>query len=157
MMDKGKCCMLALATLFNVTGGPSAARDCSARMIEVLDVREGTLLASLPAQPFSLLWRNSVTLGMVQADYILGLHGQIIQVAERFAAHGPGMAHDGAGWRIEGGQMVVDLNRDIPRLILRTATAYENRLIAGDITLDLTQWPATPLEILSPDCKESPQ
>jgi len=153
----GKCCVIALATLSLVMGGPAAAHDCMSRALDVIHVQNGTTLASLPAQPFTLVWRNSVTHSLVQADYILGPQGQIIQTAERFAAHGPGMAHDGAGWRVEGDQMVIDLHRDVGRLILRSAPEYENRLIAGDTVIDLTQWPATPLEIRPTDCKEPPQ
>lgn len=149
--------MIAFAILILVMGGQSAAHSCEMRALVVMDVHEDVPLVALPAQPFSLHWRNSVTLSMVQADYIIDPHGQIIQIAERFAAHGPGMAHDGTGWRIEGGQMVIDLHRDIGRLILRSAREHENRLIAGDTVIDLTQWPATPLEILSPDCKEPPR
>jgi len=52
------------------------------------------------------------------------------------------------------GAMVLPLDRPVPRLILRTAPEHENRLIVGDQMIDLTRWPATPLEILSPDCKE---
>lgn len=156
MIGFGKCRVFALAILILVMGGPAAAHDCTPRALDVIHVQDGTTLASLPAQPFTLVWRNSVTHSLVQADYILGPQGQIIQIAERFAAHGPGMAHDGAGWRIEGGQMVIDLHRDVGRLILRSAPAHENRLIAGDTVIDLTQWPATPLEIRSPDCKDPP-
>ncbi|MDD7970878.1 DUF1850 domain-containing protein [Roseinatronobacter alkalisoli] len=149
--------MNALAIVTLVAGGPGAAHDCAQRAIDVVRLHDGVVLATLPARPFTLVWRNSVTLTMVQADYILGDGGQIIQIAERFAAHGPGMAHDGTGWRVENDQMAIELHRDVGRLILRSAPAHENRLIAGDTTIDLTQWPATPLEILSPDCKDTPR
>ncbi|MBR3369739.1 MAG: DUF1850 domain-containing protein [Rhodobacteraceae bacterium] len=157
MIGLGKRGLTALAIVISVAGGPGAARDCTPRVLDVVRLHDGMTLASLPTAAFSLVWRHSVTLTPVQADYIIDPRGQIIQIAERFAAHGPGMAHDGTGWRVEDGQMVIDLHRDVGRLILRSAPAHDNRLIAGDTTLDLTQWPATPLEILSPDCKDPPQ
>ncbi|MGP9791179.1 DUF1850 domain-containing protein [Roseinatronobacter sp. NSM] len=157
MIGRGKCGLTALAIVISVAGGPGAARDCTPRALDVVRLHDGKTLATLPAGAFSMLWRHSVTLTMVQADYVLDPQGRIIQIAERFAAHGPGMAHDGTGWRVHDGQMVIDLNRDVGRLILRSAPAHENRLIAGDTELDLTQWPATPLEIRPPDCKDTPQ
>lgn len=157
MICHGKCRVFALAAVILVMGGPAVAHDCMTRMLDVIHLRDGTTLVALPAQPFSLRWRNSVTRTMVQADYILDPQGQIIQIAERFAAHGPGMAHDGTGWRVEGGQMVIDLHRNVGQLVLRSAPEYENRLIAGDTVIDLTRWPATPLEIRPSDCKEPPQ
>ena len=139
-------------TLF--MGGTSVAHGCTSHKVAVVRLKDGMTLASLPMDAFTLVWRNSVTLTRVYADYIFNAEGQIIQIAERFSAHGPGMAHDGERWRLEDDQMVIDLDRHIPRLILRSAPAHKNYLITGEIELDLTQWPATPLEIRSLDCKE---
>lgn len=157
MITQGLRGLAALASVTLIMGGTSAAHDCTSREIEVVRLQDGMTLASLPKDAFTLVWRNSVTLTKVYADYIFDTDGQIIQTTERFAAHGPGMAHDGPGWHVEDDQMVIELHRHVPRLILRSAPAYENRLIAGETEIDLTQWPATPLEILSTDCKEPPR
>lgn len=143
---------LSLAVL--VTGGIPAARACDAGLIELVDLRAGSVLTAQMGPDFALSWRHSVTLTEVRAEYRLMPGRGIVQTAERFAAHGPGMAHEGAGWRIEDGQIVLDLDREIDRLILRTAPEHENRLLADTTVIDLTQWPATPLEIRAADCKE---
>lgn len=154
MSPQGLRSQAALAVVILFMGGTSVAHACNNNEAEVVRLKDGISLASLPMNAFTLGWRNSVTLTKVYADYIFDEEGQIIQIAERFSAHGPGMAYAGAGWRVEDDQMVLDLHRHIPRLILRSAPAYENHLIAGEIKLDLTQWPATPLEIRALDCKE---
>ncbi|MCH8467818.1 MAG: DUF1850 domain-containing protein, partial [Roseinatronobacter sp.] len=129
-------------------------RACTPDQIAVIRLQDDKVLAQVQGPEFALIWRHSVTLTPVQAEYLLMPDGQIIQTAERFEAHGPGVAHDGAGWRSEAGKMVIDLHRPIPRLILRSAPQYEKRLFAGDAILDLTKWPAIPLEIRVAECKE---
>lgn len=135
-------------------GGSQASRMCSEGRLAVVGLRDGLTRIELPARVFTLTWRHSVSLTPVEADYILEQDGGIVQTEERFVAHGPGMAYDGEGWIERDGEMVLPLHRPVPRLILRTAPEHENRLIVGDQMIDLTRWPATPLEILSPDCKE---
>ena len=154
MRPQGLRSLAALAVVTLFMGGTSVAHACTNREAEVVRLKDGISLVSLPMNACTLGWRNSVTLTKVYADYIFDEEGQIIQVAERFSAHGPGMAYAGAGWRVENDQMVIDLDRHIPRLIFRSAPAHENHLVAGEIELDLTQWPATPLEIRALDCKE---
>jgi hypothetical protein len=146
--------LAALALAVSSAGGLTAARACAPDQIAVIRLQDDKVLAQVQGPEFVLIWRHSVTLTPVQAEYLLMPDGQIIQTAERFEAHGPGVAHDGAGWRSEAGKMVIDLHRPIPRLILRSAPQYENRLIAGDAILDLTKWPAIPLEIRVAECKE---
>lgn len=155
MIGAGWRSFAALCLTCYFTGGVSAARACDAEMLELVDLRGATVLTEFQGPEFALSWRHSVTLTTVRADYRLLAGRGIVQTAERFAAHGPGMAHDGAGWRIEDGQMVLDLDRDIDRLILRTAPEHENRLQTTAAEIDLTQWPATPLEIRAAECKES--
>lgn len=145
----------ALCLAYLVTGGIPAARACEAGRIVLVDLRAETVLAELQGPDFALSWRHSVTLTAMRAEYRLISGRGIVQTAERFSSHGPGMAHDGAGWRFEDGQMVLDLDREIDRLILRTAPDYENRLHVDAAVIDLTQWPATPLEIRAADCKET--
>jgi len=145
----------ALCLTYLVTGGASAARACDTGLLELVDLRAGSVLSQFDGPGFALIWRHSVTLTDVRAEYRLVPGRGIVQSAERFAAHGPGMAHDGTGWRIEDGQIVLDLDRDIDRLILRSAPEHENRLHTDTAEIDLTQWPATPLEIRAADCKET--
>ncbi|WP_157046592.1 DUF1850 domain-containing protein [Roseovarius sp. 217] len=146
--------LTALAAVILCAGGSQAPRACSNGMLAVVGVRDGQTRIDLPAQAFTLKWRHSVSLTPVEADYIITPDGGIVQTEERFIAHGPGMAYDGKGWVQRDGAMVLPLDRPVPRLILRSAPEHENRLIVGDQMIDLTRWPATPLEILSPDCKE---
>ena len=103
---------------------------------------------------FALRYRHSVTLTLVTAHYAIAPDGSITQTEERFSAHGPGMAHDGAGWHLEGDEMVLPLDRPIPHLVLRTAPAHENRLIVGAKETDLTLWPGQPLELRALPCKD---
>lgn len=149
-------------------GGAAAAHDCTEVQIDLLDLRAEVVLASLQGPDFSLIWRNSVTLTPVQADYTVQIGRGIVQRAERFSAHGPGMAYastdastdastgdstdNSARWRDVGGQIVLDLDRAIDRLILRSAPEHENRLFNATTLIDLTQWPARPLEIRARGC-----
>lgn len=119
--------------------------------LAVVRLRDGAEVARLAAAAFTLEWRHSVTLTMVAARYVVG-PGGLRQVEERFAAHGPGMAHDGAGWRREGDAFVLPLDRPVDRLILRAAPEHRNRLRAGAAEIDLTRWPGQPLEILPTLC-----
>lgn len=145
---------IVLAAVMICAGGTSVPRTCDGASLAVVGLRDGRTLIELPARAFTLTWRHSVSLTTVAADYIIAPDGQIVQTEERFVAHGPGMAYDGEGWTERDGEMVLPLHRPVPRLILRTAPEHENRLIVGGQTIDLTRWPATPLELLSPDCKE---
>lgn len=146
--------LTALAAVLLCAGGSDTSRACSDGALAVIGLRDGLTRIEIPAQAFTLSWRHSVSLTRVEADYIVKPDGQILQTEERFVAHGPGMAYDGEGWIQRDGEMVLPLHRPVPRLILRTAPEHENRLIVGDHMIDLTRWPATPLEILSPECKK---
>jgi hypothetical protein len=137
--------LLAALTL----AAPSAACPVGLAVVRVAD---GAELARVAGAAFMLEWRHSVTLTMVRDAYVLTPEGEIRQVEERFAAHGPGMAHDGAGWRREGGEYVLPLDRPIDRLILRAAPEHRNRLRAGDAEIDLTRWPGQPLELTPVPC-----
>lgn len=146
--------LTALAAILLCAGGSEASRACPDPVLAVIGLRDGLTRVEIPTQAFTLSWRHSVSLTPVEADYIIEPDGRIVQTEERFVAHGPGMAYDGEGWSEREGEMVLPLHRPVPRLILRTAPDHENRLIVGDQTINLTRWPATPLELLSPDCKE---
>lgn len=138
--------LLALSTL--------AAAACPKGLV-VVRVANGTVLAAAQAAAFSLSYRHSVTLTPVTARYVIAGDGRLIQVEERFSAHGPGLAHDVEGWRREGDSFVLTLEREIDRLVLRTAPEYENLLIADGARIDLTAWPREPLEVRAIDCKET--
>lgn len=135
-------------------GGPLPAHACTTTGIAVVRLTDNAVVARAEAQEFTLIWRHSVTLTPVEADYAADPDGTLRQTEERFAAHGPGMAFGGEGWQMRGDQMVLTLNRPIPQLILRSGIAHENRLIAGDTEIDLTRWPGVPLEIRAQPCKD---
>jgi len=149
---------LALAALIlGAGGGAFPACACPAPVVQVVRLSDGAVLAEGAADSFALHWRHSVTLTDVRATYAVGPDGRLRQTEERFADHGPGLAFDGTGWRIEDGAMVLPLDRAIDRLILRTAPDHRNRLTIGAQTIDLTQWPRQPLEILALPCTDTSQ
>lgn len=142
-----------LATVIIGMSGSFPAHACSA-VVSVTDLRHDVTLLERPATRFTLIWRHSVNLTEVEADYVIGPDGGLHQVEERFKAHGPGMEYGGDGWTFENGQMRLRLERPVPRLILRTAPEHRNRLVVNGETLDLTRWPGKPLEIEMRACKE---
>nr|WP_237684853.1 DUF1850 domain-containing protein [Szabonella alba] len=148
--------MAALAPLLLLICLGTAARACSLPDLRLERVADGVPLWQGGADGFALRWRHSVTLTPVIATYAIGPDGAIRQTEERFEAHGPGMAHDGAGWRQEGDQIVLPLDRPIPRLVFRTAPEHENRLFAQGTEIDLTLWPGQPLELRALPCKDDP-
>ena len=133
--------------------GSDPAQACS-NVVTVTDLRSDTRVLEKPGESFTLVWRHSVSLTEVEADYVKAPNGGLRQVEERFKAHGPGMEYGGDNWSFENGQMRLRLDRHIPRLIVRTAPEHRNRLIVNGKTYDLTRWPGTPLEIEMPACKE---
>jgi len=147
----GRCSLAALA--LSACNGSVAA--CDLPLLRLERVTDGALLMQVATDHFALRYRHSVTLTPVTARYVVSPGGAITQTEERFAAHGPGMAHDGAGWHREGGEMVLPLDRPIPRLVLRTAPEHENRLIVGATETDLTLWPGQPLELRALPCKDT--
>lgn len=122
--------------------------------IAVVEVGGGAVMFSTRVEEFELAYRHSVTLTPVVSRYRIDPHG-IVQVEERMAAHGPGVAYGGEGWRREGGMFVLPLERGIDRLVLRAAPQYENRLIAGKEVIDLFRWPGRPLEIRPLFCEDT--
>ncbi|MFN3614314.1 MAG: DUF1850 domain-containing protein [Rubrimonas sp.] len=150
MIGSGRSALFWPAVLSALIGGaPVAACPLGLAVVRVAD---GVELARVDAASFTLEWRHSVTLTMVRDVYVLSPEGRIRQVEERFAAHGPGMAHDGAGWRREDGEFVLPLDRPLDRLILRAAPEHRNRLRAGGADIDLTLWSGQPLELKPVPC-----
>lgn len=146
----------ALAALMMGAGGAIPACACTSPVVQVIRLSDAAVLAEVGANSFVLHWRHSVTKGMVSATYSVAPDGTLRQTEERFADHGPGLAFEGAGWRQEADAMVLPLDREIPRLILRTAPEHRNRVEAGGQTIDLTRWPGQPLELLARPCKDTP-
>jgi len=151
---RGKC-GFALLVAVGLAGahGPKPARACTSLMT-VTALQDEDVVLSIPAETFTLSWRHSVSLTQVEADYKLGPDGQMYQTEERFSTHGPGMEYGGEGWRFEAGQMILQLDRPIPRLIVRAAPEHKNSVIVAGQTHDLTRWPAIPLELELRPCKE---
>ncbi|MBK5927548.1 DUF1850 domain-containing protein, partial [Rhodobaculum claviforme] len=124
-----------LAVLLATLAAPAAA--CPA--VAVVRLADGAEVARLPApHGFALRHIHSVTLTEVEARYTLAPDGTLRQTEERATDPGPGMDHT-APMRTEGGALVTPLDRPVARLVLRAAPAWDNRLIAGATTLDLTR------------------
>ncbi|WDP88462.1 MAG: DUF1850 domain-containing protein [Desulfobacter sp.] len=93
---------------------------------------------------FSLSFIHSVSRTPVTDIYrIQGT--RIIQTQERFRAHGAGLpSHPsepgGLSWAKEGEEFVLNMERPIPKLVVRTDKNYKNRLILGSTTINLNQW-----------------
>ena len=153
MIPWGRCSLAALALAACLGSGSASACDLPELRLE--QVKDGAVLRQWQADAFTLRYRHSVTLTPVTAHYAIAPDGSITQTEERFSAHGPGMAHDGAGWHRDGDEMVLPLNRPIPHLVLRTAAAHENRLIVGGAEIDLTRWPGQPLHFRALPCKDT--
>lgn len=143
---------LAGALAIVIAAAAPAAAACTPGLA-VVRLADGAVLHQARADRFELRWRHSVTLDPVLARYVLDSTG-IRQTEERFASHGPGLAHDAEGWRREGDSFVLPLDRPIDRLILRSAPRYENRLLLAGQDIDLTRWPGQPLELTPLPCKE---
>jgi hypothetical protein len=135
----------------------SAAATACPVGLAVVRAGDGTVVYVAQAEEFSLSYRHSVTLTPVTARYVIAPDGTLTQTEERFAAHGPGLAHDGEGWRRDGDSFVLPLNREIGRLIVRTAPEHENRLIIADTRIDLAAWPREPLHLTPMPCEDALQ
>lgn len=93
---------------------------------------------------FSLSFIHSVSGTPVRDDYLFD-RGRIVQVAERFMAHGAGLpSHPdepfGLAWEREGDAFLLRMHRPIQTLVVRTDGNYRNRLILGRRDVNLNQW-----------------
>jgi hypothetical protein len=105
----------------------------------------------LRSDQFSLSFIHSVSMTPVFDDYIVK-NGQIIQIQERFSSHGaglPSMADDSnnENWQLVDGVFHLKMERDIQRLIVRVNPDYNNYVLIGDETYDLTRWGRMAVEI----------
>jgi hypothetical protein len=146
---------LALALLSPAAAG---AAPCA---IEIRDFHGGSAVharLALPDLSFALRFVHSVTRRPVESRYVVR-SGEIVQVAEIFDEHGPGLssAEAGAGERWErlvtkeGARFVLHMNRAIPRLVLRAQPVAQQVLVAKGGEIALARWSPTALE-LRPAC-----
>ncbi len=112
-------------------------------------------LARLPLGPsgdFTLSFIHSVSLTRV-VDYYEIRSGQILQTRELFQTHGAGLPTSPeepgctAFVKTRDG-FVLEMERPIRQLVVRTDKRYENRLSQGGLTIDLNQWEDQALLIL---------
>lgn len=143
---------LALALCLCAPLAPAAAADCSGRLA-VSAFPDGRPLLQVTLKPlapdrgpgydFALRYRHSVTLTPVESRYRIE-DGRLVQVAELFTDHGPGLASDLAGdgrrWERAEGAFELEMERPLERIVLRVAGAYANELLTADTRYDLTAW-----------------
>jgi hypothetical protein len=105
---------------------------------------------------FSLSFIHSVSLTPVR-DHYQAVGRRIVQTAETFQAHGAGLPSgtdepDATGWEIHDGQFVIRMQRQIPRLVVRTDRNYRNRLHIGGLEINLNGWDDQALELAVVPC-----
>lgn len=137
----------------------SAAASC---VLELLEPAGGTGLARVPlpaGRSFALTYTHSVSLRPVESRYVVR-HNGIVQTAEVFDEHGPGMSTaPGPGERLEmqrdgnGSRFVLRMSRPIDRLVVRLHERPAFRLQAGEQTVELAHWRTRSVE-LRPDCPD---
>lgn len=155
-MRKGlssKALVIALGAGFSF----SATSSACATALEIHKHRQDSLLAcvDLADDRFSLSFIHSASLTPVRDEYQITQDGKryrITQTAEKFIAHGQGLPSmkgepDATAFIHENGKFILQLNRPIDRLIVRTDKRYENRLHTGDNAVNLNQWRDTALWI----------
>lgn len=139
----------ALALLF-------AANVNAACALELLGSPGGTRLSRVPLsadRAFTLRYTHSVTLRPVESRYVVRAN-RIVQTAEVFDTHGPGMATEaGPGERLEtqqaasGTRFVLHTERPLPQLVVRLHPLPAFKLLANGELIDLAQWGARAVEI----------
>jgi hypothetical protein len=131
----------------------------AACVLEVRSVPQGDVLERVPLtrHAFALRYTHSVTLRPVESRYELR-DGRIVQTAEVFDEHGPGMATEPLpGERLDiardaaGARYVMTMQRPIERLIVRVHRLPAQELVVRDETLDLTRFGEGAIE-LKPVC-----
>lgn len=136
-----------------------AANAGSACSLDLLDPAGAARLARVPLpheREFALHYTHSVSLHPVESHYVVR-DGSIVQVAEVFDEHGPGMSTEPApGERLElqhdgGDRFVLHMSRPIDRLVIRLHERPAFRLVIRGQTIALDQWHTRSIE-LRPDC-----
>jgi len=149
---------LGLALALLSPAGASAA-PCT---IEIRDFRAGAAVGARLALPqngaFALHFVHSVTRRPVESRYVVR-GGRIVQVAEIFDEHGPGLASAAAnaGERWErvvtkaGARFVLHMDRALPQLVVRVQPVARQRLVADGVEIALARWSPRAVE-LRPAC-----
>lgn len=120
----------------------------------------GEPLAQVPlAQPeFALRYTHSVTLRPVESRYEIR-NGRIVQTAEVFDEHGPGMATEplpGERFERDGARFVLSMRRPIERLIVSVQRLPAQKLVSGGDAIELMRFGERALEI-AVDCAPEKQ
>jgi hypothetical protein len=136
-----------------------AAATSAACALEVRGFPQGELLARLPLpdRGFALRYMHSVTLREVESRFEIRA-GRIVQTAETFDQHGPGMATEPlAGEQLDtvrdagGVRYVLSMQRPIVRLIVRVQALPAQTLVVSAEAVELMRFGERALE-LTPDC-----
>ena len=93
---------------------------------------------------FSLSFIHSVSKTRVTDVYEVRAD-QIVQTKEIFKTHGAGLPSNieepgGLFWEKIGDDFILHMERPIPKLVVRTDKAYQNRLISAFGIINLNQW-----------------
>jgi len=141
------------------------ANVSAACALELLDSPGGTRLARVPLpvdRTFALRYTHSVTLRPVESRYVVR-GNRIVQTAEVFDDHGPGMATEpGSGERLEtqhaadGTRFVLHTDRPVPRLVVRLHPLPAFTLLVERHKVDLAHWGTRAVEVRA-DCPQDPK
>jgi hypothetical protein len=151
---KGRPVRCVAAALL-LAAGSSAAAACA---LDLLDAAGASRLARVPlpvGRDFALVYTHSVTLRPVESRYLVRANA-IVQTAELFDEHGPGMSTEPLpGERLEkaGGAYVLHMARPIPRLVVRRHERAAFRLVVEGRSIALDDWQAPSIE-LRPACTD---
>jgi len=139
-----------------------AASVNAACALDLLDSPGGTRLERVPLptdRSFTVHYQHSVTLRPVESRYVVR-DNLILQIAEVFDAHGPGMAtgaQPGERWETQhtadGARFVLHMERRMPKLVIRLHPLPSFALRAGAQSIDLGKWGARSVEIHA-DCPD---
>ena len=136
-----------------------AAAASAACGLELRGFPDGNVLArvALADGAFALRYTHSVTLRPIESRYEIRA-GRIVQTAETFDQHGPGMATEPlAGERLDtvrdaaGVRYVMTMQRPIARMIVRVQALPAQTLVVNAEALELMRFGERALE-LKPDC-----
>lgn len=141
-----------------------AANVSAACALDLLDSPGGARLARVPLpadRAFALHYTHSVTLRPVESRYLVR-GDRIVQTAEVFDEHGPGMATaPGPGERLEtlhgadGARFLLHMERPIPKLVVRLHPLPDFALHVGARAIELAQWGTRAVEVRA-DCSARP-
>ncbi|MCP4118649.1 MAG: DUF1850 domain-containing protein [Desulfobacteraceae bacterium] len=109
------------------------------------------------ANGFSLSFIHSVSVTPVIDRYEV-VENNIVQTSETFMAHGAGLPSSvdepgGVSWTQENNEFCLHMDRPIEKLVVRTDRNYKNRLLIGDLTVNLNQWEDQALLISVSTCR----